>query len=290
MDVPSAGEQEPGAGAPRENIDLSLDDIIKRNQKGQKQLKNRNRWRQPLKNRSPAPGNRRPRFPSWVPPALPGSSRFPRGFRKPQWTQKPFWSGTSGPGPRAAGQMQGRSPLNRAAFAQQDEAGKAAPGRNCDAAPAGPPPEAPARAEAFKAAGPPLPFRRPFQLNRRPAFLHSQSRFSFNKRQIKSKMEGKLLRMRRWQSQPSSGAVLTVSVSNPQARHSKGPGPRRPFPRRRNSQTPQPHRQPRGVPLRFNFRAMANQTSVTLNERFSGLRHKCHFVAGHVTSRMVTLP
>ncbi|KAM6426792.1 UAP56-interacting factor-like [Liasis olivaceus] len=290
MEVPGAAEQEPGAGAPREEIDLSLDDIIRRNQKGRAQTKRGNPWRRRLKSRPPASGSGRPRFQSWAPPALPGSSRFPRGFRKPPWTRKPFWSRTSGPGPRPAGQMQGRSPLNRAAFAPQAEAGKAPPGRASDGAPADSQPEAPARAEAFKPAGTSPLFRRPFRLNRRSAFLQRQFRFNFNKGQIKSKMEGKLSGMRRWRMQPSSGAVLTISVSNPQAGHSTGPGPTRPFPRRRNSQAPYPHRQPRGVPLRFNFRAMANQTSVTLNERFSGLRRKRRFVAGRGTSRTVTLP
>ncbi|XP_058010563.1 UAP56-interacting factor-like isoform X2 [Ahaetulla prasina] len=288
MEVPGIGQQEPGAAAaPSEEIDLSLDDIIKRNQKAQP---NRKPWRHQLKTRNPAFGSRRPRFQSWGPPTLPGSSRFPKGFRKPPWARKPFWSRMSTPGPRAAGQMQGRSPLNRPAFAQQDKPGKAPAGRHGDGAPQDSQPEAPARAKAFRTAGTTLPFWRPFRLNQGHVFRQSRVRFNFNQRQIKSKMEQRLTRVRRWRTQPSSGAVLTVSVSNPQAGHSQGPGPKRPFLRRRNSQNPQLRWQPRGVMLRFNFRAMANQTSVTLNERFSGLRHKRNFSAERNTSRMVTLP
>uniref|UniRef100_A0A8C6YFX9 UAP56-interacting factor n=1 Tax=Naja naja TaxID=35670 RepID=A0A8C6YFX9_NAJNA len=290
MEVPGAGEQEPGAAAaaPSEKIDLSLDDIIKRNQA----QPNRKPWRHQLKTQNPPSGNRRPRFQSWGPPSLPGSSRFPKGFRKPPWARKPFWSRMSTPGPRAAGQMQGRSPLNRPAFAQQDKPGKAPPGRNGDGAPPDSQPKAPARAKAFKTARTPLPFRRPFPpLNQGRAFVQSQVKFNFNQQQqIRPRMEQKLSRVRRWRTQPSSGAVLTVSVSNPQAGHPQGPGPKRPFPRRRNSQSAQLRWQPRGVMLRFNFRAMANQTSVTLDERFSGLRHKHHFSAERNTSRMVTLP
>ncbi|XP_013926339.1 PREDICTED: UAP56-interacting factor-like [Thamnophis sirtalis] len=98
------------------------------------------------------------------------------------------------------------------------------------------------------------------------------------------------MRGRRWRTQPSSGAVLTVSVSNRQAGHPQGPGQKRPFPRRRNNQAPQLRWRPRGVMLRFNFRAMANQTSVTLNERFSGLWHKRRFSTECNAGRMVTLP
>ncbi|KAM3827359.1 UAP56-interacting factor-like [Vipera latastei] len=284
MEVPGVGEQEPEprAAAPGQEIDLSLDDIIKRNQQAQP---NRKPWQ--LKTRNGASGNGRLRFQSCGPPTLPG---FPKGFRKPPWTRKPFWSRISTPGPRAARQMQGRSPLNRPALAQQEKSGKIPPDRNGDGTSLDSRPAVATRAEAFKAAGVSLPFRRPFRLNQGRAFLQSQIKFNFNKRRIKPKMEQKLSRVGRWRTQPGSGAVLTVSVSNPQAGHPQGPGAKRPFLRRWNSQSLQLRRQPRGVTLRFNFRAMANQTSVTLNERFSGLRHKRHFVAERNASRMVTLP
>lgn len=89
---------------------------------------------------------------------------------------------------------------------------------------------------------------------------------------------------------PSPGAVLTVSVANPQASQTNTPGAKRPFLR---SQRPPPRitkPQPKGVMLRFNFRAMANQTSLTLDERFSGLRNKRRFAAARSARRTVTMP
>ncbi|XP_070614449.1 UAP56-interacting factor-like isoform X2 [Erythrolamprus reginae] len=293
METPGAEAQEPGAAAAlREEIDLSLDDIIRRNQKAQPKRKP---WQHQLRTWNPASGYRRPRFQRWGPPTLPGSSRFPKGFRKPPWARKPFWGRMRPPGPRPVGQGQGRSPLNRTAFAQQDKPGKGGPpGRNADGAPQDPQPGAPTRAKAFQAVGATLPFRRPFRLNRGRPFLQNRVRFNSNQRQLKSQMQQKPTRLRRWRTQPSAEAVLTVSVSNPQAGHPQGypqrPGPKRPFLRRRNGQNPQLRWRPRGVMLRFNFRAMANQTGLTLNERFSGLRHKRHFSAEGNASRMVTLP
>ncbi|KAG8144686.1 hypothetical protein E2320_013150 [Naja naja] len=232
MEVPGAGEQEPGAAAaaPSEKIDLSLDDIIKRNQA----QPNRKPWRHQLKTQNPPSGNRRPRFQSWGPPSLPGSSRFPKGFRKPPWARKPFWSRMSTPGPRAAGQMQGRSPLNRPAFAQQDKPGKAPPGRNGDGAPPDSQPKAPARAKAFKTARTPLPFRR----------LVAADQAQDGAEAVKSEKVENAAQF--W----SSLDCLSVEP---------------------------PGRTPPG-------------TSVTLDERFSGLRHKHHFSAERNTSRMVTLP
>ncbi|XP_010221034.1 PREDICTED: UAP56-interacting factor-like, partial [Tinamus guttatus] len=98
--------------------------------------------------------------------------------------------------------------------------------------------------------------------------------------------EGKKPRLRRWQVKPSPGAVLTVSVANPQASQASAPGAKRPFPR--SPRLPKP--QPKGVMLRFNFRAMANQTSLTLDERFSGLRNKRRFAAARSAGRTVTMP
>lgn len=93
-----------------------------------------------------------------------------------------------------------------------------------------------------------------------------------------------------WQLQPRSGAVLTVSVSNPQAGPARPPGGTRPFLRGRRPPAGTARPQPRGVPLRFNFRATANQTSLTLDERFSGLSYKRRFTAARNGSRTVLLP
>ncbi|XP_053130464.1 UAP56-interacting factor-like [Hemicordylus capensis] len=284
----------PAAEEREEEIDLSLDDIIKRNRKGQMNPKARgNRWRQPLKNRNPAYGNGRPRFRSWAPRNGQGPNRFQGGFRKWQYYRKPFWNRAIGPKPRAAIRPIGISPLNWPASAQQGKPAETTLAGSSDGAAAatntqqqGPP----TRVKRFRPLGPSLPGQRPFQLNRRPAFLQRQSRFSFNRGQTESNAEGKPSRMRRWQLHPNSGAVLTISVSNPQASQMNGPGFKRPFLRGRSTPVKMSHHQPKGVPLRFNFRAMANQTSLTLDERFSGLRNKGRFSALRNAGRMVTLP
>ncbi|XP_043829914.1 UAP56-interacting factor-like isoform X4 [Dromiciops gliroides] len=49
--------------------------------------------------------------------------------------------------------------------------------------------------------------------------------------------------------------------------------------------------QPKGISLRYNFRAVANQTKITLNERFSGLKIiKGNFTITKPGNRTVTLP
>ncbi|CAH2314967.1 Hypothetical predicted protein [Pelobates cultripes] len=85
---------------------------------------------------------------------------------------------------------------------------------------------------------------------------------------------------RRWQMDNGFGSTLTVSVPNQQAKQVKLPN--RPGMTRTSLRFRKPAVQskaplPKGVPLRFNFRAMANHTSVTLNERFSSLKIKGQF-------------
>ncbi|XP_063287989.1 UAP56-interacting factor-like isoform X3 [Pelobates fuscus] len=84
----------------------------------------------------------------------------------------------------------------------------------------------------------------------------------------------------RWQMDNGFGSTLTVSVPNQQAKQVKLPN--RPGMTRTSLRFRKPAVQskaplPKGVPLRFNFRAMANHTSVTLNERFSSLKIKGQF-------------
>ncbi|XP_054852389.1 UAP56-interacting factor-like [Eublepharis macularius] len=293
----AGGEQEPAAGAGSgptgsEEIDLSLDDIIKRNKKGQTNTKAAgNRWRQQLKNRNPSYSNGRPRFRSWAPQSVQGAYRFRRGFRKQQYYRKRFWNGMTGPQKRTAPRPSGASPLNRPASAQQqvkqDETTSAG---NGDGVEADPQQGQPTGVKRFRRTNAFPPTQRPFKLNRRPAFMQRQSRFNFSRGQKESNQDRKQPWTRRWQLQPSSGAVLTVSVSNPHANQMKMLGAKRPFLRGRSTSTKMTQPKPKGVPLRFNFRAMANQTSLTLNERFSGLRLKHRFTALRNTSRMVTLP
>ncbi|XP_066496169.1 UAP56-interacting factor-like isoform X2 [Tiliqua scincoides] len=286
----------PAPGAAVEELDLSLDDIIKRNRKGQADAKTRvNRWRQPFKNRSPPYSNGRPRFWSRAPRNLQGPNRFRGGFRKQPRYQKQFWKGAAGPRRRTAVWPNGVSPLNRPASAQQNTQVEAMStgspdGTAADGAAADLQQGPPGRVKQFKIARASLLAQRPFRLNRRPAFLQRQSRFNFRRGQTESDAEGKPSRMRKWQQQPSSGAVLTISVANPQASQTNMLGAKRPFLRGRSTPPKMTRRQPKGVPLRFNFRAIANQTNLTLHERFSGLRNKWRFSALRNTDRMVTLP
>ncbi|XP_060106316.1 UAP56-interacting factor-like [Heteronotia binoei] len=293
MEAPG-GQQEPAAAGSgpsgSEEIDLSLDDIIKRNKKGHI-MATGNRWRQQLKNRKPPYSNGRPRFRIWAPQSAQGPYRFRGGFRKQQYYRKQFWNGMTGPRQRSATGPNGTSPLNRpASTEQQSQQDETMLEGNGDGVAANPQQGQPTRVKQFRGPNAFPPTQRPFQLNRRPAFMQRQSKFNFSRGQKESSSGRKQPWMRRWQLQPSSGAVLTISVSNLQANQIKTPGAKRPFLRGRSTPTKMTLPKPKGVPLRFNFRAMANQTSLTLNERFSGLRHKRRFTALRNTSRMVTLP
>ncbi|TFK15272.1 cullin-4B [Platysternon megacephalum] len=288
---------EPGAGAGpergAEEIDMSLDDIIKRHRKGQTGAKLvGDKRRQQVKNRNSAYGNGRPRFRTWMQRNLQGPNRFRSGFGQQQYNRRQFRSAMAGPRRRVAATLNGVSPLNQQALAQEGNQHDEVLTKRSDSGQ----PEAqrrlPQRPKRFRTAGVPgqAPARRPFVLNRRPAFQQRQPKVSFTRGQTEPPTEGKRPWMRRWQLQPSSGAVLTISVCNPQASHTNMPGGKRPFLRGRRPPPRTAKPQPRGVPLRFNFRAMANQTSLTLDERFSGLRNKRRFMAARNSGRTVMLP
>ncbi|XP_056215958.1 UAP56-interacting factor-like [Falco biarmicus] len=294
---PGPGPAEgPQAGA--EEIDMSLDDIIKRHRKEQTDASAAgDTRRQQVKNRNSAYGYGRPRFRAWMQRNLQGPNRFRRGFGQQQYNRRQFRNTVPGPRRRAAAALNGVSPLNRQALAQEgSKNSEAFTKSNSSGQPDGRrrPPPGPKRFRAAPSSNN-APGRRPFRLNRGPAFQQKrmQQRFSkanFQRGQMDANGEGKPRRMRRWQVKPSPGAVLTVSVANPQAGQTGVPGSKRPFLR---SQRPPPRAakpQPKGVLLRFNFRAMANQTSLTLDERFSGLRNKRRFTAARGAGRTVTMP
>ncbi|XP_009991336.1 PREDICTED: UAP56-interacting factor-like, partial [Tauraco erythrolophus] len=273
-------------------------DIIKRHRKEQTDAGAvGNRQRQQVKNRNSAYGYGRPRFCAWMQRNLQGPNRFRRGFGQQQYNQRRFRNTVPGPRRRSAATLNGVSPLNRQASTQEGNKNSDAFAKSSSSGqPEGRqrPPPGPKR---FRAAATSTcaPGKRPFLLNRGPAFQQKrmQQRFSkgnFQKGQMDANGERKPPRMRRWQVKPSPGAVLTVSVANPQAGQTGAPGSKRPFLR---SQRPPPWAtkpQPKGVLLRFNFRAMANQTSLTLDERFSGLRNKRRFTAARSAGRTVTMP
>ncbi|XP_035264709.1 UAP56-interacting factor [Anguilla anguilla] len=102
---------------------------------------------------------------------------------------------------------------------------------------------------------------RPYTLNR--TFLARKMNDRF----------GKYQKVRSWRKTPSSGSILTVSVPNtktapdPQAKVKQSAV---------TDMSPEAGAeavaQPKGIPLRFNFKAVANQTGVSLNDRFTGLK------------------
>ncbi|XP_053329712.1 UAP56-interacting factor-like [Spea bombifrons] len=94
----------------------------------------------------------------------------------------------------------------------------------------------------------------------------------------------------RWQTDKRFGSTLTVSVPNPKASHSKTYnklGMKRPGLRFRKPIDQSPL--PKGVPLRFNYRATVNHTNVTLNDRFSSLQIKGQFSPSRSRGRTVLL-
>ncbi|KAM6381516.1 UAP56-interacting factor-like isoform 3-T3 [Pluvialis apricaria] len=293
---PAAGPQ---AGA--EEIDMSLDDIIKRHRKEQTDASTAGeRQRQQVKNRNSAYGYGRPRFRAWMQRNLQGPNRFRRGFGQQQYNRRQFRNTVPGPRRRAAAPLNGVSPLNRQAAAPEGNKNNDAFAKSSSSSGQQEgqgrrrPPPGPKRFRAAAASTHAPGRSRPFLLNRAPAFQQKRMQQRFSKANFQRGMdangEGKPPRMRRWQVKPSAGAVLTVSVANPQAGQSGAPGSKRPFLRSRRPPPPPAKPQPKGVLLRFNFRAMANQTSLTLDERFSGLRNKRRFTAARSAGRTVTMP
>ncbi|XP_053812025.1 UAP56-interacting factor-like isoform X6 [Vidua chalybeata] len=224
-----------------------------------------------------------------------GPNRFRRGFGQQQFNRRQFRNALPGRKRRAAAAFDGVSPLNRQASAQEGTKKNHAFAKSCSGQQEEQPQPSPGtkrfRADTASICAPGR--SRPFLLNRGLALQRVQQWFSkarFQRGQMDSQGEGKRPRMRRWQVKPSPGAILTVSVVNPQAGQRSLPGSKRPFLRSQRPPARVAKPQPKGVLLRFNFRAMANQTSLTLDERFSSLRNKRRFTAARSAGRMVTMP
>nr|XP_033802032.1 UAP56-interacting factor-like isoform X2 [Geotrypetes seraphini] len=124
-----------------------------------------------------------------------------------------------------------------------------------------------------------------------------QNRINFNRgvrlQQTAINAAVRRLKIRRWRAEPelsTSGAILTVNVSNPWANQVKRPQTpqyRQQFLRSRRTAVPFTKLQPKGIFLRFNFRAMGNQTNITMNERFSILKTRRNFKAIKTRQRTV---
>ncbi|XP_014112015.1 PREDICTED: UAP56-interacting factor-like isoform X2 [Pseudopodoces humilis] len=283
---PAAGPQ-PVA----EEIDMSLDDIIKRHRKEQTDASAAgDSRRQQVKNRSSTSGYGRPQYRAWKQRNLQGPNRFRRGFGQQQFNRRKFRNTLPGRKRRAAAAFGGVSPLNRQASAQEGnkKSSAFAKSSNGQQEEQPQPPPGPKRFRA-DAASVRAPGRRPFLLNRGPVFQQKRVQQWFYKARFQRGLD-KSPCLGRWQVKPSPGAILTVSVVNPQAGQTSAPGSKRPFLRSQRPPARVAKPQPKGVLLRFNFRAMANQTSLTLDERFSGLRNKRRFTAARSAGRTVTMP
>ncbi|XP_069723496.1 UAP56-interacting factor-like isoform X3 [Phaenicophaeus curvirostris] len=277
---------------------LPSDDIIKRHRKEQTDASTTgDRRSQQVKNGNSAYGYGRPRFRAWMQRNLQGPNRFRRGFGQQQYNRRQFRNTLPGPRRRASAALNGVSPLNRQASAQEGNKNNNAFSKSSASGQLEGrqrPPPGPKRFRAAAASTQAPGKSRPFLLNRGPPFQQKRTQQRFSKSSFRRGMdangEAKPPRMRRWQVKPSPGAVLTVSVANPQAGQIGAPGSKRPFLRSQRPPLWAAKPQPKGVLLRFNFRAMANQTSLTLDERFSGLRNKRRFTAARSANRTVTMP
>lgn len=103
--------------------------------------------------------------------------------------------------------------------------------------------------------------KRPFTLNR--TFLPRKMNDRF----------GRFQNVRSWRKAPSSGSILTVSVPNTKtSADTLVKVKQAPVTDTSPETGPEPASHPKGIPLRFNFKAVANQTRVSLNDRFTGLK------------------
>ncbi|XP_066571041.1 UAP56-interacting factor [Amia ocellicauda] len=95
----------------------------------------------------------------------------------------------------------------------------------------------------------------------------------FNTRRNNGNIVEKYQKTRSWRQIPSPGSILTVSVPNSKAAPETGFRVKRPaLPEGSTEGVHVSPPKPKGIPLRYNFKAIANQTRVTLDERFTCLK------------------
>ncbi|XP_062844979.1 probable H/ACA ribonucleoprotein complex subunit 1-like protein [Trichomycterus rosablanca] len=245
-----------------EKIDMSLDEIIKLNKKEQKA----NRAAVRARNKRVQNKNNILKKLSETPPAR-------RGFRRGALQyQGPVRSRGLNRG-RGLGRGRGQSPLNRTAVGasegeQQVQSTASSRGAFRGRARGRGRGRGGSSRGSFSARGRGAPQRggRPFVLDRGFAATRGV---------------GKLERYQKIKSQTpesTSGTMLTVSLPNVKPAPVTQVGPRRGGTalRGRSSEDVSGSLTPKGIPLHFNYKATTNQTLLSLNDRFTGLRMRGH--------------
>ncbi|XP_032886249.1 UAP56-interacting factor-like isoform X1 [Amblyraja radiata] len=94
-----------------------------------------------------------------------------------------------------------------------------------------------------------------------------------------------------WQQRSTTSSILTISLPNPLANHPPVQRPRiqQSTAGRKRMGTKVVRKQPKGVYLGFNLKSIANQTCVTLNDRFSSIKIRPHPATPRRGGRTVTM-
>ncbi|XP_018607601.1 UAP56-interacting factor-like isoform X2 [Scleropages formosus] len=250
-----------------DKIDLSLDEIIKRNKKEQKAPPGGYRWR----SRQAASGGAA-KTPDRAAPrqsfrAQRGAYRFQQGPNRFRYMGQPardFYRFRPYYPWRAAVGMRGIGPLNRPLW-NAKSAGHFGPLKTQF------------RGSYYQ------PYRGPRGAPRRLPLGQNSPQFQPRQRQQRQQRTAPIIlnrgflalrasgKLERWRKGPSPGSILTVSLEN--SKVTSEPRVTQPAGNDRSLEdvdltTPQP----KGIPLRFNFKAVSNQTGVTLNDRFTSLK------------------
>ncbi|XP_077304354.1 UAP56-interacting factor-like isoform X1 [Lithobates pipiens] len=286
--------EEPGQGQgdlqDTTKIDMSLDDIIKLQKEESDPRPSSSQAGQEIRTRI---NFRNMRFFRAPPRNQQGPLRSKPGFKQQRFSRVNTRNASFGPVTRQRATFNGVSPLNR-------------PNKNTPSSQnLGQAQSQKAKTIAKKYRTSPVPVQmitrsRNNIQNRAQQFRTGQGQqrrnaFNENRRltqQFKINRSNRQLNTRSWQNDEGFGTTLTVSVPNPKANRGSQaikPGIKQPGGKFKKTGVRPSGPPPKGVPLRFNFRAMANHTNVTLNDRFSSLKIKGQFTPARRGGRTVTL-